>query len=116
MQRGRPDLTGALTPLLSLALFTACVPQAHSGEVRPADVPDAPTALTPMQQAEQFRGRQRYTDALAIYERVLHADPRDRGAYTMRALTLSDLGSAQLAAEAMWRHPDCFAAGTRAPG
>ncbi|SON96084.1 hypothetical protein XFF6990_30007 [Xanthomonas citri pv. fuscans] len=69
-----------------------------------------------MQQAEQFRGRQRYTDALAIYERVLHADPRDRGAYTMRALTLSDLGSAQLAAEAMWRHPDCFAAGTRAPG
>ncbi|MBO9879657.1 HmsH protein, partial [Xanthomonas sp. D99] len=61
-----------------------------------------------MQQAEQFRGRQRYADALAIYERVLHADPRDRGAYTMRALTLSDLGSAQLAAEAMWRHPDWF--------
>ncbi|CEL51366.1 hypothetical protein XACJM35_870004 [Xanthomonas citri pv. citri] len=61
-----------------------------------------------MQQAEQFRGRQRYADALAIYERVLHADPRDRGAYTMRALTLSDLGSAQLAAEAMWRHPNWF--------
>ncbi|MGD6084499.1 tetratricopeptide repeat protein [Xanthomonas citri pv. citri] len=68
----------------------------------------ASTALTPMQQAEQFRGRQRYADALAIYERVLHADPRDRGAYTMRALTLSDLGSAQLAAEAMWRHPNWF--------
>nr|WP_239692229.1 poly-beta-1,6 N-acetyl-D-glucosamine export porin PgaA [Xanthomonas floridensis] len=69
---------------------------------------DASIALTPMQQAEQLRGQQRYADALAIYERVLRVDPRDKGAYTMRALTLSDLGSAQLAAEAVWRHPDWF--------
>ncbi|WP_333911248.1 tetratricopeptide repeat protein [Xanthomonas hortorum] len=61
-----------------------------------------------MQQAEQLRGQQRYADALAIYERVLRQDPRDRGAYTMRAITLTDLGSAQLAAEAVWRHPDWF--------
>nr|WP_274392078.1 tetratricopeptide repeat protein [Xanthomonas cucurbitae] len=69
---------------------------------------DASIALTPMQQAEQFRGQQRYADALAIYERVLRADSSDKGAYTMRALTLSDLGSAQLAAEAVWHHPDWF--------
>nr|WP_238692127.1 tetratricopeptide repeat protein [Xanthomonas arboricola] len=68
----------------------------------------ASIALTPMQQAEQLRGQQRYAEALAIYERVLRADPRDKGAYTLRALTLSDLGGAQLAAEAMWRHPDWF--------
>ncbi|WP_372372369.1 hypothetical protein ACCQ13_07715 [Xanthomonas sp. NCPPB 1638] len=49
---------------------------------------DASIALTPMQQAEQFRGQQRYADALAIYERVLRADSSDKGAYTMRALTL----------------------------
>ncbi|MCC4599761.1 poly-beta-1,6 N-acetyl-D-glucosamine export porin PgaA [Xanthomonas melonis] len=66
------------------------------------------SALTPMQQAERLRGQQRYADALAIYERVLRKDPRDKGAYTMRAFTLSDLGSAQLAAEAVWRHPDWF--------
>lgn len=76
--------------------------------MRPNGVTDASTALTPMQQAEQLRGQQRHADALAIYERVLRANPRDRGAYTMRAITLSDLGSAQLAAEAMWRHPDWF--------
>ncbi|MCC8626494.1 tetratricopeptide repeat protein [Xanthomonas vesicatoria] len=69
---------------------------------------DASISLTPMQQAEQLRGQQRFADALAIYQRVLRADPRDKGAYTMRALTLSDLGSAQLAAEAVWRHPDWF--------
>lgn len=76
--------------------------------MRPNGVTDASTALTPMQQAEQLRGQQRHADALAIYERVLRANPRDRGAYAMRAITLSDLGSAQLAAEAMWRHPDWF--------
>lgn len=108
MRRGCPDRTGALTPLLSLALIAAGVPQAHSGEVRPNGVTDASTALTPMQQAEQLRGQQRHADALAIYERVLRANPRDRGAYAMRAITLSDLGSAQLAAEAVWRHPDWF--------
>ncbi len=108
VQRGRPDRTGALTPLISLALFAVCVPLAHSGEVRSTDVTDASIALTPMQQAEQLRGQQRFADALAIYQRVLRADPRDKGAYTMRALTLSDLGSAQLAAEAVWRHPDWF--------
>nr|WP_241239384.1 tetratricopeptide repeat protein [Xanthomonas sp. BRIP62409] len=69
---------------------------------------DASIAPTPMRQAEQLRSQQRYADALAIYERVLRANPRDRGAYTMRAITLSDLGSAQLAAEAVWRHPDWF--------
>lgn len=107
VQRGRPDRTGALTPLISLALFAVCVPLAHS-EVRSTDVTDASISLTPMQQAEQLRGQQRFADALAIYQRVLRADPRDKGAYTMRALTLSDLGSAQLAAEAVWRHPDWF--------
>jgi hypothetical protein len=50
----------------------------------------------------------------SIYERALCADPRDRGAYTMRALTLSDLGSAQLAAEAVLRHPDWFSRQERA--
>lgn len=66
-----------------------------------------------MQQAERLSAGGRWIDALAIYERVLQADPRDQGAYRMRALALAELGSAQLAAEAVWRHPDWFRAEER---
>jgi len=67
-----------------------------------------PAILTPMQQADRLRDAHREVDALAIYERVLQADPHDSGAYRMRALTLDALGGTQLAWEQVRLRPDWF--------
>ncbi|GAB1595561.1 tetratricopeptide repeat protein [Lysobacter claricitrinus] len=44
-------------------------------------------------QAEAARKDERWTDALAIYEHLLAANPRDDVAYRMQALTLADVGA-----------------------
>ncbi|MGY3264338.1 biofilm PGA synthesis protein PgaA [Lysobacter sp. HA35] len=48
---------------------------------------------TLLAQAEAARKDQRWTDALAIYEHLLAANPRDDVAYRMQALTLDDVGA-----------------------
>lgn len=108
-----------LLPLAAMALAPLAV---HSQTPAP-DVPavagaiprvpgDSDTAIatpSPMRRAEALRAQRRLTEALAVYEAVLAADPNDDGAYRMRAITLADLGSATLAAEAAARRPQAFA-------
>lgn len=60
-------------------------------------------------QAEAHREREEWTDALAIYEHLLAADPRDDVAYRMRALTLADLGATHRAKELLDAWPQAFA-------
>jgi biofilm PGA synthesis protein PgaA len=59
--------------------------------------------------AEAHRKREEWVDALAIYEHLLAADPRDDVAFRMRALTLADLGASYRAAELRSTWPDAFA-------
>lgn len=101
--------------VVPLLLISACAVNAHGVAHAADDAAPAPAthALWPMRQADALREQQRHAEALAIYERVLAADPSDHGAYRMRALTLSDMGSAQLAAEMVWRHPGRFPAHER---
>lgn len=60
-------------------------------------------------EAEAFRTREAWIDALAVYEHLLAADPRDDVAYRMRALTLADLGAAHRASELLAAWPTAFA-------
>lgn len=112
--RRRSSPHRAALSTLSLALLTTCAVHAQ-GPVRATEKvePGELRLPTPMQQAERLRDAHQYADALAIYERVLGADPHDRGAYAMRALTLADLGSAQLAWEAVQREPAAFSGAER---
>lgn len=59
--------------------------------------------------AEAHRTAERWTAALAIYEHLLAADPRDDVAYRMRALTLTDLGASYRARELVAAWPEAFA-------
>ncbi|GAB2514282.1 poly-beta-1,6 N-acetyl-D-glucosamine export porin PgaA [Lysobacter humi (ex Lee et al. 2017)] len=60
-------------------------------------------------EAEAHRKAERWAAALAIYEHLLAADPRDDVAYRMRALTLADLGAAYRANELLAAWPSAFA-------
>lgn len=112
--RKRHSPQRAALSLLSIALFATCAAHAQGDAHADEKVEDGELRLlTPMQQAERLRADRQYVDALAIYERVLAADPGDRGAYAMRALTLDDLHSPQLAWEAVQRHPEGFSTAER---
>lgn len=60
-------------------------------------------------EAEALREKQQWIHALAIYEHLLAAQPRDDVAYRMRALTLTDLGASHRANELLAAWPDAFA-------
>jgi biofilm PGA synthesis protein PgaA len=59
--------------------------------------------------AEAARKDERWIDALAIYDHLLAADPRDDVAYRMQAITLADLGAAYRADELRAKWPSVFA-------
>ncbi|TZF88473.1 tetratricopeptide repeat protein [Cognatilysobacter lacus] len=114
----RPLRHKALAVLLPLAWSPAFAQQ-----VAPA-LPAAPTPLASsglpavssravrddlIASAESARKDERWIDALAIYEHLLAADPRDDVAYRMQAITLADLGASYRADELRAQWPSVFA-------
>lgn len=124
----RPILT-ALAVFLPLAWVPCAAQEARvpGGAVTRTSTPAAPTVptrpprapLPPVSdravrdrlvaQAESHRQRQEWIDALAVYEHLLAANPRDDVAYRMRALTLADIGAAHRANELLAAWPEAFA-------
>jgi len=112
----RPFRKKALALLLPLVWTSTYAQQqmpaaAYTGGMS-ADLPPVKSRAVRDQliaQAEAARKAERWIDALAIYEHLLAADPRDDVAYRMQAITLADLGAAYRADELRRKWPSVFA-------
>jgi biofilm PGA synthesis protein PgaA len=113
----RPLRKNVLALLLPLAWTPghaqpATVSPAASAQGAAADLPPVTGRVVRDQllvQAEAARKDERWIDALAIYEHLLAADPRDDVAYRMQAVTLADLGAAYRSDELRAKWPAVFA-------
>lgn len=111
----------------ALALLLPLVWSPGMAQVAGAAAPPAPPAIAPLPpptlpavtgrevrdrlvaQAEAYRQREQWIDALAVLGHLLGSDPRDDVAYRLRALTLADLGAAHRANELLDAWPAAFA-------
>ena len=99
-----------LPALLALpAILHATPAPAQGAATAPLEDHDAQSAgPATMAEGHRLRDAGRLFEALGVFERVLARDPRDDGAWRMRALTLADLGHSQLAYEAVDERPEAF--------
>lgn len=110
----------ALAIVLPLAWMPAMAQQMPANTAAAsADATDANAALPAvtsrdvrdrlLAEGEAARKAEHWVQALAIYEHLLAADPRDDVAYRMQAITLTDLGASYRADELRARWPQAFA-------
>ncbi|MCD9007577.1 tetratricopeptide repeat protein [Luteimonas sp. XNQY3] len=104
-----PDATPSLRALALPLLAALCAPALAQPVPQPAKASQPTEGASPFAVATRLREQARHSDALQVLERRLATHPHDDDAFRLRALTLADLGSSRLAADAVGERPALFA-------